>query len=336
MKMLPGLENLVRCISLTMALLALTACSNVITPQPTAEALPTNTPPPIAPTPTQDSIATAPLVPPADTPTSTITPTPIIHIIQSGDTLLGIALDYGVDVDKLQSFNGIDSPQSLQVGQELIIPTGGEESEEAPELLLSTPTPQPLGVRGVAFYETPVGSLWCLGEIVNTTNVPITNVQVRVMLFDAVGERVAEADTFAAVDLISPGERSPFGILFTKPPANWANSQVTLVRGEAAGEMSDSYVSISLAEVTGQPSGPQFHVSGVARNNSGEQNAGSVRVIATTYDDQGVVTGMRQTKAEIDGSLAPGATAPFSLLFSFHGDAPADFNVVALGYVSAE
>ena len=322
-------------ISLTAALMMLVACGKVITPQPATEASQADTP-----TPTSISAphltATPPLLPPADTATPTVSPTPIVHVIQSGDTLLGIALDYGVNVDALQALNGIANPQSLQVGQELTIPTGEEAGEAIPGLLLPTPTPLPFGVRGVAFYETPVGSLWCLGEIVNTTAFTLTNVQVRVTLFDAAGERLIEKDVFAVADLVPPGERSPFGILFTSPPAAWASPQVTIVRGEAAGELADSYVPITVAAVEGQPSGPQFQVSGAVQNSSTEQAAGSVNVIVTTYDAQGAVTGFRQGTVELEGTLAPGATAAFDLLTSFHGDGPTDFNVIALGQVPAE
>ena len=323
-------------ISLAVTLLLLAACTNVITPsQPTVDA-------PLAGTSFTTPVSTiqpatmVPLSTPVTTATPTITPTPIVHVVQSGDTLLGIALDYGVDVDALQTLNGIANPQSLQVGQELIIPTGEENIADVPGLLLPTPTPLPFGVRGVAFYETPVGSLGCLGEIVNTTDVTLANVQVRVALFDADGNLAAEADAFAAADLVPPGGRSPFSILFTSPPTEWANPQVTTVRGEEAGALVDYYVPIGVVEVMGQSAGPQFQVSGVVRNEDAEQVASSVTVIVTTYDDQGSVTGTRQAQVELEEPLAPGATAPFTMLFSFHGDELVDFNVVALGRVPTE
>jgi LysM repeat protein len=320
---------------LAVALIVLAACGKVITPQPTTETSPTRTSVP-ASTPTPRPAATAPLTPPAATATSTITPTPIVHVVQEGETLLSIAFDYGVNLQALQAVNGIENPQLLQVGQSLIIPTGEEEAGAAPGVLLPTPTPLPFDVQGIAFHDTPVGSLWCMGDIVNTTAFTLTNVQIHVTLFDAAGEQLAEADAFAAADLILPGERSPFGILFTTPPPGWASPQVTILRGEAAGALAASYVPVAVTDVDGQPSGSQFQVSGVVQNTSAEQAAGSVSVIVTTYDAEGLVTGFRQGKAELEGALAPGATAPFTLLFTFHGDVPADFNVIALGRVPAE
>lgn len=328
--------SFIRCASLVTMLLVLAACGKVITPQPTAETSLAGTLSSEA-TPSPRSTATAPFLPPADTVTPTVTPTPIIHVVQSGETLLGIALDYGVNVDVLQAANGIEDPRFLQVGQRLVVPTGEEAADTTSGLLLPTPTPLPFGVRGVAFYETPVGSLQCLGEIVNTTAFTLTNVQVRVTLFDAGGERLAEADAFAAADLVLPGERSPFAILFTSPPVVWASPQVTIIRGEAAGALAASYVPIAVTDVEGQPSGPQFQVSGMVQNTNAEQAAGSVSVIVTAYDAEGLVTASRQGAVELEGTLAPGATAPFTLLLTYHGDiVPTDFNVIALGRVPTE
>jgi len=320
---------------LAIALITLVACGEVITPEPTEGALAV-TGPAATWTPTPRLTATAPLLPPAATATPTVTPTPIIHVVEAGETLYSIAFDYGVSPDALQNINGIENPQFLNIGQELIIPTGQEAGEASPNLLLPTPTPLAFGVSGIAFYETPVGSLWCLGEVVNTTAVTLTNVQVNVTLFDGGGEKLAEADAFAAVELIPPGERSPFGILFTAPPQNWVSPQVTIIRGEEAGGLAAAFVPITTENVEGQPSESQFQVSGTVRNASPDQAAGKVYVVATSYDAEGKVTGFRQGEVKFDGTLAPGATAPFTLLFGFHGDAPAGFHVIALGRVPAE
>lgn len=323
--------------SLTLCILLaaiLTACGTVVTPQPTPGPSPTSTPLPgrtlvIGPA------GTAPALPLADMATPTVSPTPIVYVIQSGDTLLEIAQEYGVSVEALQRTNGIEDPRFLRVGQEVLIPTGEEEDGEMASggLLIPTPTPIPFDVQGVACYETPVSSLWCLGEVVNTTTTSVTNVQMLVTLFDTGGQRVAQVDTFVAADLIPPGERSPFGILFVDPPPGQVVPQVTLVRGQVAGELAASYVSVSVIGTEGKLSGPQYEISGTVQNDGGLA-AGSVSVIVTTYDADGVVTGFRHETVALDVPLAPGETAPFSLLLNFHGDAPVDFSVIALGNAS--
>jgi LysM repeat protein len=59
---------------------------------------------------------------PKSTPTPKTTATPLVYAVQSGDSLLGIALKFGVDVDELAAKNDITDPGKLSLGQELIIP----------------------------------------------------------------------------------------------------------------------------------------------------------------------------------------------------------------------
>ncbi len=318
------------------SLTSLVACSGeVVTPQPTVDTLPTPTSDAL-PSPTLRVTATAPLLPPAPTATPTVTPTPIVHVVQEGDTLGAIAFQYGVSVQALQAANGIENPQFLQINQRLVIPTGETESEVVPGLLLPTPTPLPVTLQGIALYETPVGSLWCLGEVVNASDVTLTSAQVRVVLLNAESERLVEATAFAVADFIPPGERSPFGVLFTNPPSGWANPYVTLVRSDSIAVLTDTYVPMTVADVLGRPIETQFQVEGTVQNADAEQSASDVSIIVTTYNAEGQVTGFRQSGADVAGSLEPGATAPFAVLLNFHGEAPADFTVIAVGRIATE
>ncbi|MEX2425301.1 MAG: LysM peptidoglycan-binding domain-containing protein [Thermomicrobiaceae bacterium] len=44
------------------------------------------------------------------------------YVVQQGDTLYGIAVDFGVSMEDLMAANDMDNPDQLQVGQELQIP----------------------------------------------------------------------------------------------------------------------------------------------------------------------------------------------------------------------
>lgn len=62
---------------------------------------------------------------PAPTPALTSTPSPqsvTTYTVKVGDTLSEIAQKYGVDVDVIIRYNGISSPDELQVGQTIAIP----------------------------------------------------------------------------------------------------------------------------------------------------------------------------------------------------------------------
>ncbi len=55
-------------------------------------------------------------------PTPTPSPTPRIYIVQSGDTLGGIALQFGVTVEAIVTRNGLEDARMIRTGQKLIIP----------------------------------------------------------------------------------------------------------------------------------------------------------------------------------------------------------------------
>ena len=76
-----------------------------------------------------DEPVTTPTTKPTSEPTPTplVAATPLVYAVRSGDTMLGIAVKFGVDPDLLASENGIDNPESLQIGQELTIPFTAEE-----------------------------------------------------------------------------------------------------------------------------------------------------------------------------------------------------------------
>ena len=158
--------------------LSLCGCGQVITvPTPT----PFATSPVNLPTVTPRSTSTPAPATPAPTSTPAPSPTPVIHKVQPGDTIIGIAKQYGISAEVLQEANAILNPQLLQIGQELIIPREGRTMEETP---ISTPIPLPFEVEGLGFYETPAGSLWCLGEVNNTSGRDIERVQIEVSLYD--------------------------------------------------------------------------------------------------------------------------------------------------------
>jgi LysM repeat protein len=117
----------------------------------TAPAAPTNTPQPPPPTATPG---------PSPTPLPTPTPRPdgaIVHIVQSGDTLFGIALMYGVDLDQIRQLNAsaLGSSDIIVPGQELVISLPSETPTPTP--LPAPPTPTPASGAGSSGTEGGAG-----------------------------------------------------------------------------------------------------------------------------------------------------------------------------------
>lgn len=315
--------------TIIIATLVLSGCGRVVeAPTPTIEPLGVTLVPP-TPSP-------SPAVIPTDTPAPTATPapspTPTIYVVQPADTLLGIALKFGVTVAALQQTNGIINPQSLQIGQELIIPASSD-SEGGGNLLLPTPTPLPVTVQGVGLYETAVGSLWCLGEVVNAGAEALENVQVRITLLDSTGQVLASGESFTVLDVVPLGGKSPFGLLFTSPPGHYASFQAAIVRAEPSIEPGGRYVRLTVTESHGGTDGSQFRVTGIVRNDD-NRSASGVKVVVTTYDAQGRVSGYRQQP--FDESLAAGQQVEFSVSFAPGGGSPVNYVVAAEGRVASE
>jgi LysM repeat protein len=91
-------------------LLLLTACTttNAAPPAPTAVIAPSEPPASIT-------------VPAAVTTTPEALPH-LIHTVQEGDTLLGVAIQYGLSLEELQAANPGAVPELLQIGEMLTVP----------------------------------------------------------------------------------------------------------------------------------------------------------------------------------------------------------------------
>ena len=137
-----------------------------------------------------------------------------------------------MSVAGIQDANGITDPRSLRVGQELMIPV-----EEEAEVASGTPTPEatPLGftVTNLSFTNSPLGGLWCFGEILNSTGTELEQAGVTVSLLDDQGQVLASEQAYAGIDLLRPGAKAPFALRFTAPPQTFNSYQALPWKGVA-------------------------------------------------------------------------------------------------------
>ncbi|WP_226087029.1 LysM peptidoglycan-binding domain-containing protein [Mesobacillus sp. S13] len=83
-------------------------------------------------------------------------PQPVIHTVQSGDTLWKIAQKYGTTIDAIIKANNLDPAKYLYIGQKLTIPS-------------STPTPEPPAVQPVVHTVVSGDTLWKISVKYATT-----------------------------------------------------------------------------------------------------------------------------------------------------------------------
>lgn len=299
---------------LTSMIVCSSACGRLITPQPiVVEPTADKTTPTVQSTPVATVTPRATSTPrpatPSATPSPTVTSTPIIHTIQSGDTLLSIAIEYDVDVETIQTANGIIDPRRLQIGQVLVVPDPNDEVGNP----TPTTTPYPVDVRGVSFRRTGHGTLWAFGEVTNPTEQILSELVVEVSLYDADGNLLSAQAVFAQLDLLLPGHSVPFSVLFEDPPTNFGQYQViTLSAVPVIGE-SRYYVDLDIIEAEGiQTDDATYQISGQLEN-SGDHSAEAIRLVATLYDKNDQVLGQRVAELGVN-VLRSQARTPFDII----------------------
>ncbi|MGQ9554066.1 MAG: LysM peptidoglycan-binding domain-containing protein [Anaerolineae bacterium] len=128
--------------STTIVVTSLPAPTDTSTPSPTPLAPPTDTPTP------EPTATDTPLPPPTEVPTDTPTPGPIIHSVESGDSLLYIANKYGTTVDAILEANpGLTKYSILSIGQQITVPVASSSAapastQEAGATATTAPAPQ--------------------------------------------------------------------------------------------------------------------------------------------------------------------------------------------------
>ncbi|MGQ9597989.1 MAG: LysM peptidoglycan-binding domain-containing protein [Anaerolineae bacterium] len=97
---------------------------------------------------------------------ATLTPTPVIHIVQAGDTISALAVKYDVPAEDIIAANSLTNPNYLQQGQKLIIPVGG-----LPEMT-PTFTPEPTATDTPLPIEPPSQQMTATAVAATATSLP--------------------------------------------------------------------------------------------------------------------------------------------------------------------
>lgn len=207
-------------------------------PAVTGEAVPSLTPPPV-PSPTAGG--------------------PLVYTIQEGDTLMAIARTYNVTIEDLMAANGLVDPNTLHVGQTLIIPLGplptpttslsGDITPEPTSATASLSTPLPtLTPSGPPVIEIGqvLGSGDLAAEVVVVRNRGGTASLEGWTLSDA----GANTFTFPAITLFpdaqvclhsATGSSTPTDLYWGRTAPAWTGGTLITLR-DTAGNVVDTYV----------------------------------------------------------------------------------------------
>lgn len=295
-----GMLTLHQLATVMLSMLILSGCGQVIT-RPTATPLPPTPTTAITAAVTQRPTSTPAPYTPEPTFTPTVTPTPVIYAIRRGDTLGAVAARFGVTVATLQETNGIADPRSLRIGQELIIPALAGPADPAMTPTL-TPVPVTYTVQNLYFAVLPEDGLYVLGEVDNTGDQPLEQVEVSISLRDANNEVLATAQGGIITDYIEAGGRAPLAVIFANAPASFANYVIQPVRG-LPGYLGNYYRDLQIREAVGN--GEQFGSYVVTGQvvNVGPEEAVEVSLVVVLYDGLDRVIGVR--RAEPNHNVIP-------------------------------
>ncbi len=228
-------------------------------------------------------------------------PTPFTYLVRESDTLIGIAVRFGVSLESLRAANPQVNERFLSIGQALIIPLA---LAATPEAAAATPFPLELGTPRC--YPQLGGSAWCVSQLHNPGGAPVESVLVEISVTDSQGKALALQQVTPPLARLAPGSTLPVGLRVEGLSAGTLRAEVRLVRAVALAQSTEDTPSIEVMQATSAPleDGLEVRVRArVAPQASGPATA--VRALLVLYNSQGQVVGWRTQ--DLSGEWAIGA-----------------------------
>jgi LysM repeat protein len=264
----------------------------------------------LTPSPVRQAIETSSIITATIAPTPTATP--ITYRVIQGDTMLAIALRYGVRLEELLAANPDVDPSLMSIGTELIIP-----SSETNVTIFTTPTPMALKVHPAECYQDARGEVWCFILVKNDQPRSIENVAARVSLIDEGGSVIATDEATAPLNIIRVGQALPLTVNFSTLADQEFSVVVELVSALPVPRNDGRYLNVvvEIETVEYHSQGGYAIIKGMVQLPERGDTASLVWLAAVGYGADDRVVAVR--KSELDGPLAPGIPEPFEIeLFS--------------------
>jgi LysM repeat protein len=283
-------------------LVVLCSLAGCTQPLPATTLQPTDTLQTLIPYQTPTGTRLSPTLTPVDSIPITPAPsaTPFTHMVVRGETMLGIALRYGVTLEALQASNpGVD-PQFLSVDTALIIPLGNEI-----QVMAATPTPVMIDWIDPVCYRTGDGGAWCFLLVENNLVAAVENISAWIGLFGSEGEVIASQVAVGPINILRPGQAMPLLAFFHPPLPTEIIARGELMTAIGIQEDDGRYLDWQVAELAVAIRGEtnqEAWVTGRIDQPGGSSSPGLVWITAVAYDLAGQVVGVR--KYETNGELA--------------------------------
>ena len=216
-----------------------------------------------------------PIVAKQDTPTPTLTPT--------------------ATSTPIATFTPV--PTNTPVPTPTITPSPPPSPTQAPVVLV-------LSSQGFIPYQGSK-SYYIVGEVLNNTGNNVWLIEISATLRDASGKVVGSDSSYAIIDNLTPGMKSPFRVLFFDVPT--FTSYDLVVTWDTTS--SQPYLLEVLNQSSRFDSSSAYHVVGEIHNQHSQKRT-FVRAVVTLYNASGQVVGVDYSYTNPD-ELGPGQTASF-------------------------
>ncbi len=256
--------------------------------------------------------------PATSTPLPSPTATPRTHIIKSGETMLGIALQYRVSLETLIAANPKVNPNLMVVGTTLVIPASSG-TQVTPDIL---PTSTPVGVKleAVNCKGDAGGGAWCFVLARNGQKKPVENVSGLIRIADMKGEKMQTQTAFTLLNLIPAGEALPLAAYFPAPVPFPLQASAELLTALPSSGNDQRYLAVKFenfrVDIAGN--GRSAVVKGMLGLDVDKGQASQVWVAVVAYDAAGRVVGQRRWESQ--APLKQGEKMDFSQEVYSSGD----------------
>lgn len=249
------------------------------------------------------------------------TPTPVTYKVVKGDTMLAIALRYGITLEALLAANPNVDPRFLSVDTLLTIP----KAETSPDLP-SNPTPMPLTLEAphcyrVASENLSDGGEWCFVLVGNNQTQAIDNISLWIGLYTDRGE-IAGGVATTPLNLLSPGKRMPAMLYFPPPIPPESSPMVEMLTAAPVQTGDERYLLTTLEGLDEgiKDDGLQADVQGLISLPGDSPPASQIWLVVVAYGSDGEVVGVRKWEANDSNDsdeqpeiLQPGENLPFEV-----------------------
>jgi LysM repeat protein len=229
------------------------------------------------------------------------TPTPFVHIIQQGETLLEIAFRYGVQFNDIVLVNPQIDPNLLRVGEEIRIP--GSDGEPV-DVLLPTPTPVPADIKTLDCFESPSLAFICMASITNNEEFMVAGVSAHITLHDRDGQILDNQIVYAPINQIPTGQEIPLIAIFDRKPSGYSGFYVDLLSAVQVADLIDELPEIEVLDTRTIYKAEKrlVEVSGMLSIAAHEGDEFLVRVVGVVFDVKGEPIGMNVWEERIDSA----------------------------------